>query len=83
MYVCLTGLKIYFEEPSYAFDEYSVMTTPIRVQHQRTQSAFRLRCRALSIDNAESMFNITDFIDSATIPESARATQGISCLSTA
>ena len=69
-----SGLRIYFEQLSYAFNEDDVLTTPIRVKHQRTQSSFLLRLRAISIDNAESMFNITDFIDSAAIPDSARAT---------
>ena len=71
----LSGLRIYFEQLSYAFNETDVMVTVI-IQHQRTQSAFHLRFRTISIDNAESMFDITDFIDSATIPESARATPG-------
>ena len=70
------GLEINFEESDYAITEGSGLRTPIRLLFRNNQNAFTVTFTPVTIDAVEGMGLGTDFINSETIEEEARATAG-------
>ena len=71
-----TDVNINFEETGYSVGEGGALMSTISVYFTRTQSPFTLALRSLSIDKAETIFNLTNFIDSSMITELYRAIPG-------
>jgi hypothetical protein len=70
-------LEIYFEESEYTVREDEAGVTPVHLKLRKTQNPFVLTLRPMSIDDAESVFNVGNFINSDTIMEYSRATPGM------
>ena len=75
--VFCSGLEIYFEESEYTVREDEAGVTPVHLKLRKTQNPFVLTLRPMSIDDAESVFNVGNFINSDTIMEYSRATPGM------
>ena len=71
-----TDLNINFEETGYSVREDGALTSPISVHFTRTQNPFTLALRSLSIEKAETLFNLSNFINTSMITEFYRAISG-------
>ena len=71
------GLEIYFEDSEYSVGEDEAMGAPIHMKFRKTQNPFILTLSPASINDAETVFNVGNFIDFDTIVEPFRATPGM------
>ena len=72
-------LQINFAEADYLSTEGSTLTNPIRLQFRNTQNPFTLILSPVSIEEAEDIFKVEQFIDTSGGPGS-QATSGKSLI---
>lgn len=80
-HVIYTGLVIYFDEEDYSTDESDIRgLSGISLSLKQTQAPFRMVLITSTVDVAEVVYNLTDFLSLDEIGEDQKAESGELCV---
>ena len=74
-----TGLEINFDEEDYSTDEGDKMLSGISLSVRKTQAPFRMELIPVTVDMAETVYNLTAFLSLNDIAKDQRAQSGEIC----
>jgi len=71
-----TGLEINFDEEDYSTDEGDKVLTGISLSVRKTQAPFRMELVPVTVDMAETVYNLTAFLNLNDLSEDQKAQSG-------